>query len=102
MREPVRCIVFNLGWLPGGDKTVTTHWATTRAAIEAALTLLQPMGVLTVCVYPGHAAGDEERRELPALLAALRPQEYNVLHQRFLNAGEAAPECLIVQRQDHG
>lgn len=39
VHEPVRCIVFNLGWLPGGDKTVTTKWETTRIAIESALQL---------------------------------------------------------------
>ena len=99
VREPVRLIVFNLGWLPGGDKRVTTHWATTKAAVEAALGLLQPHGVLTVCAYPGHAAGDEERNALPALFAQLRPQDFNVLHQRFLNAGDGAPECFVVQKQ---
>jgi hypothetical protein len=34
-----------------------------------------------------------------AYLSALRPQEYNVLHHRFLNAGAGAPECFVVQRQ---
>ncbi len=97
--EPVRLIVFNLGWLPGGDKRVTTHWETTERAVRAALTLLQPGGVLTVCAYPGHAAGDEERNALPGLFAALRPQDFNVLHQRFLNAGPGAPECFVAQRQ---
>ena len=36
---------------------------------------------------------------LMAYLSALRPQEYNVLHHRFLNAGAGAPECFVVQRQ---
>lgn len=99
VKEPVRCVVFNLGWLPGGDKSVTTHWDTTRTAVLAALSLLEKGGVCTICAYPGHQAGDEERRELPALLSSLRPQEYNVLHQRFLNAGPGAPECFVIQRQ---
>ena len=99
VKEPARAIVFNLGWLPGGDKRVTTHWETTERAVRAALTLLQPGGVLTVCAYPGHAAGDEERNALPGLFAALRPQDFNVLHQRFLNAGPGAPECFVAQRQ---
>ena len=99
VRDKVKCIVFNLGWLPGGDKSITTHWETTRVAIQGALELLLPMGILTVCVYPGHAAGEEERIRLTSFFASLRPQEFNVLHQRFLNAGEGAPECLIVQRQ---
>lgn len=96
--EPVRAAVFNLGWLPGGNKAVTTHWETTRQAVKACLRLLMPGGVATICAYPGHAAGDEERHQLTALLSALRPQAYNVLHQRFLNAGPGAPECFIIQR----
>ncbi len=97
--RPVRCIVFNLGWLPGGDKSVTTLWPTTRRAVTDALSLLAPMGLLTLCAYPGHAAGEEELRGLRELLASLRPQDFNVLHQRFLNAGPGAPECFLVQRQ---
>lgn len=96
---PIRTATFNLGWLPGGDKSITTHWQTTRTAISAALSLLVKGGVCTICAYPGHAAGDEERAALMDFLSALRPQEFNVLHNRFLNAGPGAPECFIIQKQ---
>ncbi len=96
---PVRTVTFNLGWLPGGNKAITTHWETTRQAVEAALSLLLPGGVCTICAYPGHAAGDEERRALVAFLSALRPQAFNVLHQRLLNAGAGAPDCFVIQKQ---
>ena len=96
---PIRLAVFNLGWLPGGDKRITTRWETTRQAVEAALRLLMPLGACTICAYPGHAAGEEERFQLMGFLSALRPQDFNVLHQRFLNAGEGAPECFVIQKQ---
>ncbi|MBQ8654632.1 MAG: class I SAM-dependent methyltransferase [Clostridia bacterium] len=99
VHTPVRAAVFNLGWLPGGDKSVTTRWETTFAAISAALKLLVRDGVCTVCAYPGHAEGDRERGALMEWLSTLRPQEYNVLHHRFLNAGSGAPECFIIQKQ---
>ena len=99
VKTPVRCVVFNLGWLPGGDKSITTHWETTREAVIAALSLLVKGGVCTICAYPGHAAGDEERAALIEFLTALRPQEYNVLHHKFLNAGAGAPECFVIQKQ---
>lgn len=96
---PVRAVMFNLGWLPGGDKQVTTLWPTTETAIRAALGLLQPGGTLTVCAYPGHAEGAKERDRLAEMFASLRPQEFNALHQRFLNAGDGAPECFVIQKQ---
>lgn len=99
VRTPVRAAVFNLGWLPGGDKSITTLWETTHTAISAALALLEKGGVCTVCAYPGHAEGDRERFALMDWLATLRPQEYNVLQHRFLNAGPGAPECFVIQKQ---
>ena len=92
-------VVFNLGWLPGGDHTVTTFWETTRAAVSKALNLLLPGGVLVLCAYPGHPEGDRERHELTGFFATLSNKTYNVLHQRFLNAGPGAPECFVVQKQ---
>ena len=99
VREPAAAVVFNLGWLPGGDHGITTHWETTHQAVESALALLKPCGVLVICAYPGHAEGDRERQALTDMLAALPPQQYNVLWHKFLNAGPGAPECFAVQRQ---
>lgn len=96
---PVRAVMFNLGWLPGGDKSVTTRWETTETAIRAALSLLEREGLCIVCVYPGHAAGAEELRQIRIMLSSLRPQEFNVLEQCFINAGEGAPVCFQIQRQ---
>ena len=98
---PAAAVVFNLGWLPGGDHSVTTHWETTRQAVESALLLLRPSGVLVICAYPGHAEGDREREALTAFLSSLPPQRFNVLHHRFLNAGPGAPECFAVQKQQN-
>ena len=96
--EKVSAVVFNLGWLPGGDHAVTTCWETTRTAVEKALDLLLPGGVLVVCVYPGHPEGARERDELARLLERLSGRDFNVLHQRFLNASPGAPECFVVQK----
>ena len=97
--EPVKAIVFNLGWLPGGDHRITTLTATTLPAIQQALALLMPMGVLVICVYPGHPEGEREQEMVTRLLSRLSPREYNVLMQQFLNAGAGAPLCFAVQKQ---
>ena len=95
---PVNAVVFNLGWLPGGDHSITTHWETTSRAVQAALELLGTGGVLVICAYPGHEEGNRERRELAGFLSDLDNRVYNVLRQQFLNANTGAPECFVVQK----
>ena len=94
----VSAAVFNLGWLPGGDHRITTLCASTEKAVLSALELLRPGGIVTVCVYPGHAEGTRELEMLSGLLAGLSNREYNVLRQVFWNAGEGAPECFVIQK----
>ncbi len=98
--EKVQAVVFNLGWLPGGDHGVTTHWETTFRAVKQSLSLLLPGGVLVICAYPGHPEGDRERSELTSFLSSLDNRTYNVLRQHFLNAGPGAPECFVIQKNE--
>ena len=49
-------IVFNLGYLPGGDKQVTTESDSTLSAVEAALDLLNKDGLICITMYSGHEA----------------------------------------------
>ena len=95
----VRAVMFNLGWLPGGDKHITTHLDSTRKAVEGALSVLAPMGVLCMCVYPGHDEGMRELEHLTQYFSSLDPRRFNCLMQTFVNAGEGAPRCFIIQKQ---
>lgn len=99
VKGPVQAVMFNLGWLPGGDKHVTTLWETTKTAVLSALKLLEIGGICVICVYPGHEAGDYEREQLGQYLSAIRPQDFNIVHHKFINAGPGAPECYILQKQ---
>gem|GEM_PF-31174 len=98
VRGPVRAVVFNLGWLPGGDHAVTTRVTTTLQAAEQGLGLLSPGGVLTLCAYPGHPEGEREKEALERFFSALPPQKFNVLRHDFLNAGPGAPLCYAIQK----
>lgn len=56
----IDCAMFNLGYLPHSDKSITTHRASTLAGIEAAYHLLKPGGIMTVLAYVGHPGGRDE------------------------------------------
>ena len=97
--EPVDGVMFNLGWLPGALHAVTTRTETTLAAVEAALGLLKPGGLLTVCVYPGH---DEGARELDALTdwaAGLDPGRYDALLKCYMNQPNDPPRMIAVKKK---
>ncbi len=50
-------VVFNLGYLPGGDHSLTTRTDSTTAALDAAVSAVRPGGLLVVTCYPGHPEG---------------------------------------------
>ncbi len=86
VNEPIKAGIFNLGYLPrGGNKTLTTMRETTMPAVEAALELLAPDGVLIVAIYPGHEEGALEGdmlREYFSKLSKYRicPSEFHILN----------------------
>ena len=97
--EPVDAVMFNLGWLPGAEHAVTTRVDTTLKAADAALSLLKPDGLMTICVYPGH---EEGKRELIALLkwaGGLDPKRYDALIKGYLNHPTDPPQMIAVKRK---
>ena len=89
--------LFNLGWLPGFDKTCITRTETTLLALRAALDWLRPGGLLTVVVYPGHAGGDEESQAIAAWAAGLPSNAHEVRLYRPANRAGKSPECWAVR-----
>lgn len=86
---PICAGIFNLGFLPGGDKSVTTLRETTLPAVKTALSLLAPKGALLIAVYPGHEEGRLEGEMLQQTLSALPQKQFSVSCLRLVNA----PDC---------
>ncbi|WP_455220240.1 FAD-dependent oxidoreductase, partial [Kaarinaea lacus] len=74
----IAAIMFNLGYLPGGDKSIQTQTDSTLKALKQALTLLQAGGIITVVTYSGHAGGDYEAREVSNWLKQSGNESVNV------------------------
>ena len=84
--EKIKAGMFNLGWLPGGDRSITTLRATTLPAIEAAISLLGSDAILTVAVYPGHSEGDAEGKMVDEYLSTLNKYTYSVAKIKIINS----------------
>lgn len=83
--ESVDCIVFNLGYLPGGDHSVYTCFNSTKKAVEQGLDLLKSGGLMCVSVYYGGDSGYEEKNALLPYLQTLDDTKYQVLATFFHN-----------------
>ncbi len=94
----VQAIMFNLGYLPGGDKSVTTRWDSTMAALRTSLELISDSGIITVTAYPGHREGGEEANAIVQFGRWLDPREYRVLQYHFLNLTNDPPFLVAIER----
>lgn len=94
----VGCIAFNLGWLPGGDHRIHTRPETTIPALEAALELLRPGGVLSLCLYYGKENGYQERDRVLEWLEGVDDRQYNVLCVTFPNRRGDPPFPVFVMK----
>ena len=86
MAGSVAAIVFNLGYLPGGEKSVTTMTRSTLDALDASLELIKPGGIISLLVYVGHPGGLEEDVAIREWLGSL-PGETQWMHHN--------PDCAV-------
>jgi hypothetical protein len=98
-RGSVGAVMFNLGYLPGGDHGVITEAGSTLRALEAGLSLLRGGGVLTAVIYPGHEGGDAEAAAVDAWVMTLSQERYPALSYRFLNQRNAPPYVVAVEKR---
>ena len=99
VKEPVDCVMFNLGFLPGGSKQITTNYKSTIAGIEGSLKILVPQGIMTIAVYPGHEAGSIEKMHVLNFISNLPKSTYGVLHHTFINRQNNPPELLVIEKK---
>ena len=94
----VSAIVFNFGWLPGGDHSINTHSDTSIAAVEKGLKLLRPDGLMSLSIYYGRDTGYEERDALLAYFRTLPVNEYTVLVSEFVNRPNDPPISVRIYK----
>ena len=66
--ENVAAITFNLGYLPGSDKSIQTRAESTEEALAASIQLLSSGGYLCVTAYRGHSGGAVEAETVETLM----------------------------------
>ena len=92
-------VIFNLGYLPSGDKTITTKSSSTKNAL---LNLIEKFEtnkkmLILIVVYPGHIEGQKESLWLDEYLTNLDTSfmcsKYQPLNQKN------APYILTIEKK---
>lgn len=99
IKEKVKVVVFNLGYLPKGDKNIKTSADTTIEAIKKSLQILDKNGMLLIICYTGHEGGLEEKESVFDYLKRLNQKEYNVLKFKFINQINNPPILFGVEKK---
>ncbi|CAJ1227188.1 hypothetical protein IV64_GL002069 [Lactiplantibacillus xiangfangensis] len=95
----VKCAIFNLGYLPGGDKSVVTQAATTLTAVQALEERLATNGLIILLVYTGHHGGQNEANQLMQHVTKLDQHQFQVLQYGFLNQIHTPPYLIAIQKR---
>ena len=98
VKEPIKAGMFNLGYLPrSGKKAVTTLRETTMPAVQAAIDLLVPDGVLIVAIYPGHEEGALEGEMLREYFSTLSRFKICASEFKILNS-PTSPYFFLIEK----
>ena len=98
----VKAVMFNLGYLPGSDKQITTVGNSTLAAIQVASDILLPAGALTIIAYPGHAGGQEEAAIVEQWIAELPADRFETSRIQGDPTQATSPWLFVVRNVSCG
>lgn len=91
--------IFNLGYLPGGDKTIVTKPETTIAAIEQLLEIMAHEGIIVLVIYHGHPGGDVERDSLLRYSQQIDQKSAHVLQYQFINQQNSPSFIVAIEKR---
>lgn len=98
--EKASAIIFNLGYLPGGDHSICTHADTSIEAIKKSLELLTDDGFVSITVYYGKNSGTHEKDAVMAYLKGIDYKRYTVTVHDFYNRPNNPPITVIITKNN--
>ena len=94
-------IIYNLGYLPKGDKSIKTKSSTTLISLEKSLELLNDNGLILITSYIGHEGGLDEKQEVEDMLSKLDQKYFNVIKYKFINQKNHPPILYGVEKSNN-
>jgi ubiquinone/menaquinone biosynthesis C-methylase UbiE len=93
----IGAVMFNLGYWPDGDQSVTTQADTTLAALKQSVRLIRPGGIVSVIAY-SHSAGQDEKEQIDQWVGHL-DHHYDTYCFEVKNHNHAPTVYLILKKE---
>ncbi|KMK77783.1 class I SAM-dependent methyltransferase [Alkalihalobacillus pseudalcaliphilus] len=95
----IKGAIFNLGYLPGGDKSIVTKPDSTIEAINKLLHVMPKEGLIVLVIYHGHEQGQIERDHLLDYFKTIDQQQAHVLTYQFMNQKNNPPFIIAIEKR---
>jgi hypothetical protein len=94
----IKAIMFNLGYLPGGDKSIITLTDSTLTALTIAARILAVNGIITLLAYPGHQGGDQETDQVKNWCEQLDTKQFEISTIYSTEHKDTAPRLFVIRK----
>ena len=98
IEEKIDLFIYNLGFLPKGDKSITTNYKSVIKSLESALNLLNENGLILITFYPGHEAGKNEAFYVGNFLKNLDQKNFQIIKYDFFNQINNPPFLISIRK----
>ncbi|MDM8533684.1 class I SAM-dependent methyltransferase [Clostridiaceae bacterium HSG29] len=98
--KDVDLIIYNLGYLPKGDKNISTSSESTLISIKSGMDILNYEGLIIVTIYPGHLEGKKEFDVISEFLKTVDQKKFEIMKMEFYNHINNPPVLFIIERKN--
>lgn len=98
--RPLKAVMFNLGYLPGADRHISTSWPEVKNVMDQLVNnYLEVGGYISIISYSGHDEGKEEQQQLLDYVRKLPSKSWAVLEILRSNTDITAPKLILIEKK---
>lgn len=96
--DKIDLAVYNLGYLPTGDKFITTLSEDVILSLKKLLDMLNDEGKIILTFYPGHESGKKESEEVSIYLSTISQKYFSIIKFDFINQKNNPPFVIMISK----
>lgn len=95
----VSLVIYNLGYLPGYDKTITTLFETTIISLKKSVNMINSNGKIIIVIYTGHDNGKIESLHIKEYVQQLDKYKFDVIEHKLINKDNNPPYIIEIRKK---